>query len=348
MIFLKGMRKTLELRQTRQAIKSYQFARSCIQKSVNRQRFRAILTSRGLEQVIVVVVIPHLAHLAIPCLRLLGQNSPVVVVDNGLNHLERDWLKCQVPHLPILRLLQPRPGRNDYVYDHARVMRTLAPVARKGTIFLDADCYLFKPELIDTVFRSMEHSVIATLFWMENVSLQLAIPDTFCFCINPVRLKQLQARFGATFEVTTALPKAMAKPAEARWGIPVPWPHSNKTFFDTIHILTLAAQLGEMRVDCIPTEPGEVYHVCGTSYTLANLQLAGSYNFLVLNAHYFHLLIVEQCQASFIMKSFAPLVNHYGGSTGLLERHPAYRESSYFRSTRELFHRLQSAGTLPQ
>jgi hypothetical protein len=342
------MSKKQELRQIGLAAKAFRSARSRIQRFVNRHRLRTILASRGMEQVILVVVIPHLAHLAIPCLRLLGQSSPVVVVDNGLNHSERDWLMCQVPHLPILRLLQPRPGKNNYVYDHARVMQNLASVARKGTVFLDADCYLFKPELMDTIFHSMEHSIIATLFWTENELLQMSVPDTFCFCINPARLKQLKSRFGATFEVSSSLPKVMAKPAKARWGDPVPWPHTNKTFFDTIHILTLAAELADMSLDCIPSEPGDVYHICGTSYNLAHLQPAGSDNIFVLNAHYFHLLIVEHCQPGFIVDSFDPLAKHYGGASGLLECHQAYRESSYFRTTQELFNRLQSAGILPQ
>jgi len=305
---------------------------------INRLRWRYFLRSRNIKSPIVLIVIPGLEHLCVPCARLLSPFFLVAVVSNGLNLVARQWLSSALPNVPIFPLITTYRGFEKYTLPHGQALQLLSEVPL-DQIFIDPDCYIFDPMLIVKLFRSLKQNAIASLY--SDPILGFSIPDTFCFGIQSRSLSVLRKAFSLRLGVTSALDSPLLEQAVKHWGSPVPFPHPGKLYFDTIHSLAISAYLQGMGIDIIPSSEGQVYHVCGTSYLVKKLQTAGiGFDELTLNAHYFHCLIAECFSTTLPNSDVRKLFEHYGGSKGLLEKFPSFSESKIRATTDELLSAL--------
>jgi hypothetical protein len=301
--------------------------RNFLFRNWNQFWFRGLVIRDGMDSVIIVVIIPGLAHLAVPAVNLLGSGRPVILIDNGLSGFEGDWLREVMRGRPILRMRTSRFWGDQMVASHGLVMETFTGLAKCATIFMDADCYPFSDQLIVRMLSGWENRFLATPFWYANEDLQMAVPDTFLLGVNTELFHILQDHFDVGFGVSSALPDSLEEKATQRWGSPIPFPHPWKSYFDTVHTLAIAGTIQGFNIECLPTEIGDVYHVCGTSYSQTSLQPPADANELFLNAHYFHMRMVEEWGLHWLTQSFESMINHYGGSTGLIRSHPYYNNS---------------------
>ena len=65
------------------------------------------------------------------------------------------------------------------VTPHMEVLNTYAGIAKEGTIFIDADCYVFNPMIMDEIWNKISDSFLVTPFWYFNTDMDMHIPDTF-------------------------------------------------------------------------------------------------------------------------------------------------------------------------
>ncbi|MFN9645274.1 MAG: hypothetical protein ACK6BG_09220 [Cyanobacteriota bacterium] len=312
----------------------------------NRNKFRTFLIGHNISRVIVVIVVPGLSHLCIPCVRLVEPFARVVLVDNGLSLMEREWLASMLPGIPFFRLVTSMPWNPSFMTSHGEAMDSLAGVPGESIIFLDPDCYIFEPSLIQSMFAGLESVAITALFSEYNDKLGLSIPDTFCLGIQSRSLKNLRRLYGIRLGTSPQLDSPLREQAVKKWGNPVPFLHAKKDFFDTIHALVLAANLSGEEVRILPSADGDAFHVLGTSYNRNNFQPPESTTILLLNSHYFHCSIVERLNQSVPNLIMADLLNYYGGSRGLLDRFPQYKDSDQKLVTDRLLLLLANRGVI--
>jgi hypothetical protein len=315
-------------------------------KYYNRRRFKAFLARHQLSRIVVVIVVPGLAHLCVPCVRLLDPFCKIVLIDNGLSQTEKDWLSAILPAIPFFKLVTSMPWSPSFMASHGEAMDSLAGEAAESMIFLDPDCYILQPSLIQSLFSKLEHVAMASLFCEENEKLGIQIPDTFCLGIRSEALWKLRRSYRVKLGTLQQLDSPLREQAVKRWGDPVPFPHPKKSFFDTIHAFVLAANLSHLEVAILPYDDGDAFHVLGTSYNRKNFRPPESTTILLLNSHYFHCLIVEKLNASVPNLIMADLISYYGGSRGLLERFPQFRDSEQRLVTDRLVLSLEHRGVI--
>ena len=113
-------------------------------------------------------------------------------------------------------------------------------------------------------------------------------------------------------------------------------------FFDTVHIPALSALLLGLELEFLKYNRGDLYHVSGTSYTTNNLQPPRSENHHILNAHYFHLLMIETFEWNWAKKQFKTMIDHYRSAQELLFNNPSYETSLHRLEIDELVQRLKN------
>lgn len=294
-------------------------------RGFNKIRWRYFLSRRNIDNVIVVIVVPGLEHLCVPSVRLLSPFFEVVVVSNGLSDEAIKWLHSALPSIPVFKFFTSIRGR--YVLSHGDALDLLAR-APSDMVFVDPDCYVFEPSLITQMFRGLERNAIVSLYSDPTTILGFRIPDTFCFGVQSSSLHFLRKAFSVRIGLTSRLSSSLFDHAVERWGNPVPFPHPGKAYFDTIHSLAIAANLANMGIQIIPSSEGQVFHVLGTSYRIGQLQYQNAeVDMTALNAHYFHCLLAEEFTMAVPSKEIACLINHYGGSRGILMKFSAYAQS---------------------
>ena len=309
---------------------------------MRRRRLKGVLDRWGDDFVLVMVVVPNVVHLAIPALRLLNRCGQVLVLGNGLRAWEFEWLRREFPHLHVEQMTTA-----PQTIPHGEVMELVAAVTLGNFGFVDPDCYVFSADVFGCLTTAAETSYVAAPFWLENTALELDVPDTFFIGINGKSLAHLKTRYGVAFGVTDTLPRALAQRVEAKWrATPDLHPHPWKTYYDTAHAVTLAGAVEGMAMGRVASRPGDLFHVCGTSYHQTNLRRPGEQELYVVNAHYFHLELLKRTTHPRVLEEFAAMKDYYGGGDGLLRSHREYADSQTHDDTRQLLAKLASEGVI--
>lgn len=298
------------------------------------------LNKYDLKKIVIYVIVPGLAHLAISSIKLLGSDYPIVVINNGLDNESYDRLKKALPLVHFIKMRNNKFFGNYMVTPHMEVLNTYACIAKEGTIFIDADCYVFNPMIMDEMWNKISDSFLVTPFWHYNSEMDIHIPDTFLFGVNGQQFLNLRQNYGVSFGANQ-FPSRLKNLAHSKWGKSIPWPHPWKKYFDTVHIPALSASLLGLELEMLKYNRGDLYHVSGTSYTNNNLQPSRSENDHILNAHYFHLLMIETFEWSWAKKQFKTMIDHYKSAQKLLFNNPGYKTSLYRLEIDELVQRLK-------
>ena len=278
------------------------------------------------------IIVPGLTHLAVLSLRLITKSHQVAVIDNGLNQRDRKFLKKVLPKIQLFKLKTNRIFGQQMTDTHPEVLETLAYIPKFKLVLVDPDCYIFDPNVIDTLIKSLDTHFFASPFCFENKELNKCIPETFLLGINTKMLRKIRKKYAIKFGDSSP-PKKLDLLLFQKWKIQKPWPHPFKKIFDTTHIYLLAGFIENMTVDHINYDNDLLFHVCGTSYNNKSLQFKGDNDHLILNAHYFHLRIIELLQENWLNIYFEELVNHYKSSSNLISDFHEFSQSEICRNT---------------
>jgi len=316
-------------------------ARRKIFRFFNRLRFNKLLTqANAQDKVIVMVLIPGLVHLAIPAIRLLGNRYTLIIINNGLNESEKNCLCSSITSIRLFKLYTNRFSGIQMVDTHPEVIDTLTGTDCNHMIFIDADCYVFDESLITKVFDQLTTNLFVSPFWFENQQIKQKVPETFLLGLDIAKLKKLKQKYNIRFGDSN-LSSSLRKLAEEKWGRPVPWLQPWKKVYDTIHIPVIAGLVENMSSYFIETKCGDIYHVCGTSYNHNSFSLNTTVDGYIINAHYFHLRIIEVLDSKTLNQHFFSLIKNYGDSEGLKTMFPEYTNSNLHAQVEELIKKLK-------
>jgi hypothetical protein len=288
------------------------------------------------------VVVPGLTHLAILSLRLLDEKYKVVVIDNGLSDQERGELSKLIPGIFLFRLKTNRFRGRQMMDTHPEVIETLAYIPRLKIIFIDADCYIFDKKIISAIIKQLDDFLFSSPFWFQNNELGEIVPETFLLGINTVKLREIKKIHGIKFG-DSCLNDKLKQKVFNKWKLENPWPQPYKKIFDTIHIPLLAGLIENMRVGCVNSVKGTLFHVCATSYNHHSFQTKENFDLLIINAHYFHLKIIELLQFKWLEGYFRELINFYGSSQKLKETFKEYSHSHQCSEVEDLVVKLSKS-----
>jgi hypothetical protein len=291
------------------------------------------------------IVVPGLEHIAIPAIRLLGSSSPLVIIDNGLHLKDRIRIVDAIPSLKIFKLYTNGITGQQMVDTHPEVMETLTHSNCDMTIFIDADCYVFKYSLIDKVFEELKDKLFVSPFFYENHLLKQKIPETFLIGINKRIYNNIKKKYGIQFG-ESVIPTSLVKKAESRWGKPIPWLHPWKKKFDTIHVTILASLVEHLKIGTLETSDEYVQHVCATSYSIKKVILQYPDDEFLLNAHFFHMRLLEELRIDRINECLLPIIKHYINSEELKNKYPEFEYTATFSNTNHLLKKLKESNVL--
>ncbi len=321
-------------------------ARSVIFRRLNRLRLQRAASGQSNRFVLAMVLAPNLVHAAIPALRLVVPHHPVVIVNNGLRAWERTWLRKEFPALEIVDLLTSSWRGQQVPIGHGDVMRQLAQSIETNFGFIDPDCYVFEATLIPRIVEASRRAPMAAAFWYHNSPLAFDVPDTFLIGINREECRGLTERQRAEFGVVQNVSARLKAALDQKWPGDAHYPHPWKQYFDTVHALALSAAVEGKSLAFITSEPGDVIHVGGTSYHTGSDLSDSESDPHRLNAHFFHLLLLERQVHPGARAEFAALVRHYESSASLLRRHPSFARSDLCGQTFDLLAALERRGVI--
>ena len=289
--------------------------------------FKQFLDKTSTEStIILMVIVPGLTHLAILAINLISKNHEVTVIDNGLCKKERAILKKYLPTVLVFKLKTNRLFGQQMTDTHPEVIETLAYLPKNKLIFIDPDCYIFDYKIINSVIEELDFHLFTSPFCFYNEELEEFIPETFLIGINTNKLRKLKKVHGVKFG-ESSLPTRLKNLLSKKWSIKNPWPQPYKKIYDTIHIPLLAGFVENMTVGLINWDNNSLYHVCGTSYNQNSYQSKNEKDFLIINAHYFHLRVIEILRLEWLKEYFKKLIDHYGSSKKLISDFEDYSKS---------------------
>jgi len=293
------------------------------------------------------IIVPGLSHFAVFSIRLISKSHQVIVIDNGLQKIDRTFLKKSIPEIQLFKIMTNRIFGQQMIDTHPEVLETLAYIPKLKVVLVDPDCFIFDSNIIDNLIKSLDTHFFASPFCYKNQEINKSIPETFLLGINTCMLRKNKKKYTISFGDSSP-PKKLDSLLFEKWRIQKPWPQPFKKIFDTTHIHLLAGFIENMTVDHIDYDKELLFHVCGTSYNQSSLQFKGDNDFLILNAHYFHLKIIELLKDKWLVVYFEKLVNHYETSDNLIRNFQDYDQSCYRRDIDKLIFKLSNHFRLKQ
>ena len=248
------------------------------------------------------------------------------MINNGLCEKECAILKEYLPNISVFKLKTNRLFGKQMTDTHPEVFETLAYLPKDKVIFIDPDCYIFDSDIINSLIKDLDFHLFASPFCFTNGDLKEIIPETFLIGINTIKLRKIKKIHGVKFGDST-LPTKLKSLVSKKWNINNPWPQPYKKIYDTIHIPLLAGFVENMTVGRINYDIKTLFHVCGTSYNQNSYQSINENDFLIINAHYFHLRVIEMLKLDWLREYFKRLIYHYGSSNKLIRDFEEYSKS---------------------
>ena len=155
----------------------------------------------------------------------------------------------------------------------------------------------------------------------------------------------MRKKYGIRFG-DTDIGKSLKRKAERKWGSPVPFLHPWKKVFDTVHIPVLASITEEIEIGAIETKYDDIFHVCATSYCLHYFNSILPKDEFIINAQFFHLLILENLNYTKLDKCLLPFILKYKSPENFISIFPLFQNSDSYLNTMNLFHKLKNRNVL--
>ena len=281
------------------------------------------------------VVVPGLTHLAILAINQISKREGVFLIDNGLFEKEREILDTFLPNISTFKLKNNRLFGQQMVDTHPEVIETLAYVPKNKVVFIDPDCYIFDNQILDDVIEKLDYHLFTSPFCSFNEELKETVPETFLIGMNTKKLRKIKEIYGTRFG-ESSLSVKLKELVWRKWQVDNPWPQPYKKIYDTIHVFLLAGFLENMTIGRIKHDINALFHVCGTSYNQLSFQSVKDNDLLIINAHYFHLRVIEMLQLDWLNEYFKKLIHHYESSKRLLHNFEGYAKTELCKNIDKL------------
>jgi hypothetical protein len=288
-----------------------------------------------------IVVTPHLVHLAPMAAREHPAQFPPVLIANGLDEADVEWLATMCPGTPLIAVRGGIRRGSKSLLPHGVIIDLVADSSGGPFCLQDADCFILERDFWDKVSIDEDRDYAAGPFLKEDFG-KGAYPETFFVCVN----RNLMMAYRRLYRLSTngGIPdsgQARRILEEAGFGEGV-FPEPSKKAYDTMQQFWVVAASKGFRFRLLPGENRAVHHIGGTSYLHVKFEDLSSGEFWPLNSHYFHLRILEEPQYARFRGRFKELVQFHCDSQSLLRSFPAFSDGWRRRQTDALLLRLGS------
>lgn len=240
-----------------------------------------------------VIVMPQTLHFLDPCLRLLEASAQLVLLANGASRWERAWLAQRFPQLPMF-VLPTLPASSA---PHGAVISLLLKTEGASFGIVDHDAYVFDAGLLQRLLPVGRDSMTGC-FRARSEQTGIDYPLTHLLFLNAPLLRGLMQRWRIDARLYRRAPASVAEAFE-RLGLDSrSYLKRYQHFFDTLHVLLIAAQAEGWTPRFEPNDANaRVWHVGGTSI--------GSHHTKHLFALYLHLRFLELVNDETLSRRYA-------------------------------------------
>jgi hypothetical protein len=276
-----------------------------LQRWMTPARFRRFLARHQgqLDGCFYVIVMPQTLHFLLPCLRLIPQDVPVVLLLNGARRWEAKLLRAHFPALSQFRVAAlPHSS-----VGHGAMINLLLQNSERDFGLLDHDLYLFDQSIFEQR-RFDDGDFLLCLFEAASDDGRWRYPLTHFLYFRIDVFQRLMHQYGAGAQAYRQVPER-ARSRLASLGLRKgETMKSYHEFYDTLHVLLALGYAEGFGVTQI--EPGvadSVYHIGGTSI--------GTHHTKDLISLYTHLRFLELSGEPLLERRYAGIAAPFTSAT---------------------------------
>jgi len=142
---------------------------------------------RNLNTPFFIISIPGSLCLVDLCLKFLPKEQDVVIVANGLEKTELNWIKENLETDEIIKI--------KWTVDHGAALDLLFDCYDKNFGIIDYDCFVLDASYLDEMKKIDINSMMNALFIYENRKLNLDIPKTYILFFNNEIIRKIKQKF---------------------------------------------------------------------------------------------------------------------------------------------------------
>ena len=270
-----------------------------------------------------IVVTPHVVHLAPLAALNCGNLVQPVFVLNGVSQSDTAWLNHICPNIPVLHFQLSFLHRGPNILSHGRVIETLADAHHKSDFCIqDADCFVTASNFWEAMTANIERNSAAGPFL--NSLNDPPYPETPLLKLNGKLISKVSRKYGVDVKFTKRANRKAGKILH-KAGYPIGrYLEPKKDYFDALHqywVVTRHLGYEFLHVDGAHKE---VFHIGGTSYLFDRFENLETADHWAINAHYFHLRLLELPACSRFLERFSKLTSFHQSSDAILKTYPNY------------------------
>ena len=214
-----------------------------------------------------VIVVPNTLHLLNPCLRLIPNKIQVVLILNGIQRWEEEYILKNYPTYPAFKLTTFRGS----LLSHGTVLTLLLEKNEKNFGIFDHDLYVFDNKVFEQLDFEPDECVIGA-FQIKNVEADLIFPTTHFMFFNAPLIRDVMDKYRINATVYRWIPSRI-KPLLAEMNLGYHnYLKSYATVFDTFNMIQALAFYEGLSVKFVQHEVG-MWHIGGASYIENNAYL---------------------------------------------------------------------------
>jgi hypothetical protein len=257
-----------------------------------------------------------------------------VILANGLSAQDISWIQSRVQGTPVVNLAASLTGNRETYLSHAEVIHAIAGAYKSDFCIQDADCLVLNNSLWSEIIAAQDNLYGVGPFIKNSTWAERQIPDTFLVKIDAASFRSVcqAARIDASISKVPG-ERISRLMAESEWGDGV-FPEPYKDYFDTLQRYWVAAELMGLQFKLVPGASEKVFHIGGSSYITSFEQPdLTHWDFWPANTIYFHLRFAELLNDAVVKNRLSALFKQYGGSSGVTQLFPAYKECWRYRES---------------
>jgi thiol-disulfide isomerase/thioredoxin len=236
-----------------------------------------------------VIVMPDSLHILRVFMLYAPETVHFVLILNGLNQWETDWLHSRYPGFREIVLKA--------TLKHGRVIDLLIDHFKKPFGMIDSDCFVFNPGYFEQAKVLEEKTLLNAFFCLKNDELDLEIPQTYFLFFNAPIIAEVKKKY----RVDSKLYKYKDLRRSIRKSLSVlgidseHLPEPATKLIDTIRVVLLLGMIEGYRVNFIKRFPTfsqpnpDMYHIGAVFFNNNNKR----YSFY--KGSYFWRVSLEKC-----------------------------------------------------
>lgn len=220
----------------------------------------------GIRSPYFVVAIPGCLHLLERCLKYIPEDVNLVLILNGLEGWEKEWV---IKNLKVAKIIAI-----EKMLKHGVILDLILDHITDAFGILDYDCYVFDPSYFSRLRALNNQTMICALYASEDPKLQVAYPQTFIMYINTPVVNALRRKYKVSVNLREhSQLSGQAKKKLAAIGIDektFPEEFLGKKYFDTFRALISLGVADGLGVHFLEkfdfsSSMGKVFHVGSVS-----------------------------------------------------------------------------------